>query len=81
MPGEEALAEVRQKFESVKTEIAQKEGVVQAELARLQKEFKVKTIDEGYKMLETMKADIAVKRETKDELIQTAADLLKKYRG
>jgi chorismate-pyruvate lyase len=74
------LEELKSKVDRLKTEIAQNEGSLQTVLEQIKKEFSVETIDEAYKKLEAMKADIEVKTEQRDELIETARKMLEKYR-
>jgi len=77
---EKTLEELKSKVDRLKTEIAQNEGSLQTVLEQIKKEFSVETIDEAYKKLEAMKADIEVKTEQRDELIETARKMLEKYR-
>ena len=80
MDDEKILKELKDKLERLKKEKAQKEGERNAVFAQIQKEFGVKTIDEAYKKLEEMSADIEVKKEKKEELLKIAQEKLEGYR-
>lgn len=79
MANEDVLTDLKSKMDKLAREIAQNEGSLKTISEQQKKEFGVNKVDEAYALLSKMRADIDVKRETRDELIGTAQEILAKY--
>jgi len=80
MNSQDELSGLKKDIESLKRDVAIKEGERNSILDRIKKDFKVKNFDEAYKKLEEFNSDIEVKRERRDELIKIAKEKLSGYK-
>lgn len=80
MNTQEELSGLKKEMESLKRDIAIKEGERNSILDRIKRDFKVKNFDEAYKKLEELESNIEVKKERRDELIKIAKEKMARYK-
>ena len=76
---EETLAELRRKFEGVKSRISELEGEKRASLGHLGREFGIKDIDRAYERLDVLAEEIESKKERKGKLLKKVREMLGRY--
>jgi DNA-binding MurR/RpiR family transcriptional regulator len=74
------LSDLKTTLEKVKRDLANKEGVRDATLARLKAEFGVNNIDEARAKLAKLDKEAAEKQKLRDELLKTATEMLEAYK-
>ena len=77
---DQVLPELKQKIESLKRDIALKEGEANSTLERIKKDFDVDSLDEAYALLKKLGEDIEVKKERREELLSIAQEKLAGYK-
>jgi hypothetical protein len=77
---DKALADVKRDIESLKREMAVKEGERNSIFERIKKDFGVKTLDDAYDKLKELGTDIEIKKERREELIRQAQAKLAGYK-
>lgn len=76
---EETLAELRRKFEGVKSRISELEGEKKAVLGQLDREFGIKDTDRAYERLDVLAEKIESKKERKGKLLRKVREMLARY--
>jgi hypothetical protein len=66
-------------MEKIKTDIARQEGEKTAVMSDLEKEFKIKSLDEAYNKYEGLEKQIKDKKADKDKLMTRVEGRLKEY--
>ena len=73
------LEEIKDKIDSLKEEIARKQGQRDTELEALKKDYGVKNLDGAYKMLDKLTAEVEEKSRERSKLMKEANDLLEDF--
>jgi hypothetical protein len=76
----ELLVELKNKLEVIKRDTAVREGAKNAMMARIQKEYSVKTLDDAYALLAELQTGVEIKVEQRQDLLQEASTKLAGYR-
>lgn len=80
MNEQSTLTDLKQKIESLKRDIAIKEGEANSTLERIKKDFGVESLDEAYALLKKLGEDIEAKKEKREELLKIASEKLAGYK-
>ena len=79
MDEEKILRTLKDSLDTLKNDIATKEGARNATLERIKKTFSVESVEEAYQKLEKEGKEIQEKRKTRLDLLQIAKEKLEKY--